>query len=325
MHVVIGGGQVGTLVAEKLIARGERVRIVSRRDRGTIIEQATMMYGDMRDLRFAEEGTRGARVVYQCAAPPYDRWFDELQALVTGVIHGARTAGARLIVLDNLYMYGQVGAGPDGAEPFNEDTPQRPNSRKGVLRARLGDDLLHAHRRGDLQVAIGRAADFIGPGATVAIIMHEDFYRRALAGLPAQLIGDPTLPHAYAYTLDVAEALVTLGSRDEALGRVWHLPVLERTSTLALVERMQRALGAPVRHELLSDRLLAEIGQQNRVIAEIVEMTYQFKSPFIVDDTRIREAFGLHATPMDDVVRETARWARATFSKPLEAARYLLD
>jgi nucleoside-diphosphate-sugar epimerase len=314
VHVVIGAGQVGVQVAEKLVARGERVRVV-RRGEGPAVEGATLVRGDVRDRQFAETATRDARVVYQCAVPPYDRWFEELPELVTGVLHGARLAGARLVVLDNLYMYGAVG--PD---PFGEDTPIRPISRKGALRARIADELLLAHRRGELQVTIGRASDFIGPRTTIAIVFHEDFYRRTVSGQPAQLIGDPEQPHSYSYTPDVADALVTLGAHDEAVGRVWHLPVLARSSTLALVQRVQRALGAPARHELVSDDTLAQLGERNGIFAEIVEMTYQYKAPFIVDDSRSRASLALRSTPIDDAVEATARWARDTFADTCQAA-----
>jgi nucleoside-diphosphate-sugar epimerase len=43
----------------------------------------------------------------------------------------------------------------------------------------------------------------------------------------------------------------------------------------------------------------------------MVEMLYEFEEPFIVDHTAFAEAFGDHATPLDEAVRETVRWYRS--------------
>ena len=56
-------------------------------------------------------------------------------------------------------------------------------------------------------------------------------------------------------------------------------------------------------------------------MAEIVEMTYQHKSPFILDDHRIAAAFGLRSTPVDEAVATTARWAREAFGRITSESR----
>jgi nucleoside-diphosphate-sugar epimerase len=125
LDVVLGAGQLGVQVAEKLVARGERVRLVRRRD-GPPVQGTDVMYGDLRDVSFAEDAIRGATVVYQCAVPSHDPWLVDMPSLIRGVLHGTTKAGAHLIVLDNLYMYGAV-----SPYPIAEDAPIRPISRKG--------------------------------------------------------------------------------------------------------------------------------------------------------------------------------------------------
>jgi hypothetical protein len=44
-------------------------------------------------------------------------------------------------------------------------------------------------------------------------------------------MGDPDMPHTYTFIPDIGENLVRLGERDEALGRVWHLPSPETRTT----------------------------------------------------------------------------------------------
>ena len=94
----------------------------------------------------------------------------------------------------------------------------------------MTDELLAAHRAGDVEVAIGRASDYFGPGATHSAL-GETVFGTALAGRRAQVMGDPDQPHSYSYTPDVATGLVTLGLEPSATGSVWHLPVADTRTT----------------------------------------------------------------------------------------------
>jgi hypothetical protein len=52
--------------------------------------------------------------------------------LQAGVLEGAASAGAKLVAMENLYMYG-----PTQGRPLTEDLPHAPNTRKGRVRARI--------------------------------------------------------------------------------------------------------------------------------------------------------------------------------------------
>ena len=53
------------------------------------------------------------------------------------MLAGARAAGARLVVLDNLYSYG-----PTGGAALVESLPPQPTSSKAATRAAMTDELL---------------------------------------------------------------------------------------------------------------------------------------------------------------------------------------
>jgi len=72
-------------------------------------------------------------------------------------IEAAKRARARLIFFGNVYMYGKV----DG--PMTEETPFRPSSRKGEIRAQIARVLLDEIKAGNLTALIARTADFYGP------------------------------------------------------------------------------------------------------------------------------------------------------------------
>src|SRR5206468_9283728 len=116
--------------------------------------------GDITDPAFAASATHGARVIYQALNPPYHRWAQEFPGLQAAAIAAAQAAGARLVSMDNVYMYGRA----DG-RPFTEDRAYDAHTRKGRVRAEMARDLMAAHATGRVQVTVGRASDFFGPRA----------------------------------------------------------------------------------------------------------------------------------------------------------------
>ena len=229
-HVVFGTGQVGRPLVEQLVARGHDVVAVNRSGRGHI-PGAQVVGGDATDPVFTSAACAGADVVYFCLnATHYERWDEEFPPLQRGVLDGAARAGARLVVLDNLYSYGP----PRGAD-LVETMPANPTSTKSQTRAAMTEELLDAHAAGRVEVAIGRASDYFGPGTTRSAL-GETVFGTALAGRTAQVMGDPDQPHSYSYTPDVAAGLITLGTAAGAVGQVWHLPVATPRTTRQVIE-----------------------------------------------------------------------------------------
>jgi nucleoside-diphosphate-sugar epimerase len=52
---------------------------------------------------------------------------------------------------------------------------------------------------------------------------------------------------------------------------------------------------------------------------ELAEMTYQWKQPYVLDDTKFRNAFGFGATSWDDAISVTASWAKQNWETPVAA------
>jgi nucleoside-diphosphate-sugar epimerase len=290
-----------------LLERGHRVRLVARSEPRLARPGLERLAGDITQPAFAEEAGRGADVVYDCMNPPYHDWPRSLLALGRGSLHAATTAKAKLVALDCLYMYGR----PTG--PISETSPLAPCSRKGALRVELGELRLSAMRRGDVDVSIARASDFFGTELPYSSF-SDRFFERIYAGKAAECMGDPDMPHSYTYADDVARALLTLGTRDGTSG-VWHVPTNPAESTRALARRIGRALGLEVEVKRVPKLALRAIGMFNPLLREVVEMTYQWEAPFVLDDTRFRRAFGMEPTPIDDAVAAIAAWASARFGR----------
>jgi nucleoside-diphosphate-sugar epimerase len=304
LHVVLGAGPIGTLLAEKLLARGHRVRQVRRGPPGEARPGLEWRSGDLADPAFTGSVLAGAAAAYQCVNVAYDQWATLLPPLVRGINEGAARAGVKLVVLDNLYMYGR----PEGV--ITEESPVAPRSRKGEIRARLAAETLALAQRGDLRVAIGRASDFYGPGVLLASIFGERFFQRVAKGQSGESLGDPGQPHSYSYAPDVAEGLLALAA-PQADGQVWHLPVSPPETTRAWIGRFAAAYGKEIAVGSIPDLLLRALGLFSPVMREVAEMTYQWRGPFVLGDAKIRAAFGLAHTPPEQGVARTVEWARA--------------
>src|SRR6185295_17629972 len=108
LHVVLGAGQIGTKVAALLVARGHRVRVVRQSAAPCSvagIETVSVNVSDAEGVRGASEG---ATVVYHCVNSPYHQWSELLLPMTSAIVEGVARAGARLVVLDNLYSYGNT-------------------------------------------------------------------------------------------------------------------------------------------------------------------------------------------------------------------------
>jgi nucleoside-diphosphate-sugar epimerase len=268
-------------------------------------------YGNAGDAAFCSEAVAGAKVVYHCVNPAYSAraWADQLPVIQSNLSAAAGAAGARLVVLDNLYAVG-TGEG----RPINEETPADPQSKKGEIRARLADDLFAAHERGDVRVVAGRASDFYGPRG-FETHFGKLFWGNALKGKPVGFLPDPSTPHSYHYVPDVAEGLIQLGlGPDDVCGRPWMLPCSPAEPTTALVQRFSRHLGRDIKLRRMPKPILKVVGRFVPILRELDEMLHQWEQPFVVDDSQFRVRFGSRSTDNDTAAAATVDWAKAAFA-----------
>jgi nucleoside-diphosphate-sugar epimerase len=302
-NVVLGTGPLGLAVARYLAGLGERVRVVSRSGRADVAGGAEVSAANVAEASEAKRACDGATVVYHCANPPYARWPELHPPLMDSIIEGASSAGSKLIFGDNLYAYGPV----DG--PITEDLPPRAQGPNGRTRALISERLMAAHEAGRVRAAIGRGSDFFGAHAHASTV-GDRVFARALTGKPAQVLGDPDIPHTVTYIDDFARALVTLGERDEALGGVWHVPNDETVTMRRFVEVVFSEVGRPPRLRVAPRWGLALAGLINPTIRAVREQLYQSERQWIVDSSRFEGAFGWRATPLPEAIRSTVTWFR---------------
>lgn len=311
LHIIFGSGPVGLAVMDALIARGKQVRLVTRSGKATIPEGIKVIKADATDPASTREACKGASHVYNCTNPPdYHKWPEQFPPLQAGILAGAAANEAKLIVMENLYMYG-----PHQGVPLTEDLPHQGQGPRSRTRAEMTRALFEAHRSGKVRAVSGRASDFFGPCVRQSA-MGEQVVQAALTGKKAQVMVSADAPHTYSYMPDIGKALVILGENDEALGQAWHLPNPETVTTREFLRLVYEAADQPLKLMVGPKWLMHLMGLFVPPMRGISENFYQFAEPFIVDHRKFEQAFGnqMQPTPLHEAIRTTVAWYRRQFN-----------
>jgi nucleoside-diphosphate-sugar epimerase len=310
LHIIFGTGPLALATLHALRRRGKTVKMINRSGKrpADIPEDTTVIAGDASDLNFTRRVLQGAAVVYQCASPAYQNWQKEFVPLQAAIIEGAAANGTKLIVGENLYMYGD-----SGGQPLREDLPYQAHTRKGKVRAKMTEALFAAHQAGKVKTAAARGSDFYGPG-----VLGSAFGARTLVpllkGKPAEVTGALDIPHSYTYIRDFGEAMAILGECEEALGQAWHVPTPSALTQRQLLTLFFQEAGLEPKFSVIGKTMLTIGGLFVPAAKEMIEMLYEFEKPFVVDSSKFRQAFGDIATPYEAAVKETLAWYREMMS-----------
>jgi nucleoside-diphosphate-sugar epimerase len=293
-------------VLRALRKRGKTVKMVNRSGKrpAEVPAGVEIIAGDACNTDFTRNVTQGAAVVYQCAQPEYHEWVTKFPPLQSAILEGAAANGARLIVGENTYMYGDT-----AGKPLHEGLPFAAKTRKGKVRGEMAEALLEAHRVGKVRVAMARGSDFFGPGV-LGSSLGERTLIPLLQGKAAEAMGSLDLPHTYTYISDFGEALAILGERDDALGQAWHVPNAETLTQRHLLTLFFQEAGLPPKITAMGKAMLMLGGLFVPAAREMIEMAYEFEKPFVVDSSKFVKSFGNVSTPYSVSVPETLNWYR---------------
>jgi nucleoside-diphosphate-sugar epimerase len=269
--------------------------------------EVEMAKADVADATQAATAATGAGVVYQALNPPYHLWHEFFPALQAAALSAAKTANARYVSIENLYMY-------DSSKLMTEASPVAPESRKGALRQKMAEEVTAAHARGEVRTTALRSSDYYGPGV-LGSALGERVFGNLVAGKKAQLSGSTKMLHSFSYIEDVGLAAAALGTHDKALGQVWIAPHAAARTQGQMVEEACRVLGVEPRISAVSPLMMRLVGLFIPAARASVEMMYEFTAPFVVDSSRIEREFSLPATPIPVAIERTIAWYRDHLAK----------
>jgi nucleoside-diphosphate-sugar epimerase len=308
LHTILGAN--GTIAAELipvLQSNAQQVRLVSRNPKkisGTEIFQADILN---RDQVF--QAVKGSDVVYLLVGLEYNRkvWRSEWPIIMRNTIDACKSAGARLIFFDNVYMYGRVSGS------MTESTPYNPCSVKGKIRAEIDEMLLKEMNSGEIKAMIATSADFYGPRTAKTSVASIMIFDKMKKGKSAQWFVNAKQPHSFTYTPDAAVALYMLAGTENAYGQTWHLPTAKPALTgNEFISIAAKYMHAKDKVQVLPKWLVGMIGLFVPVMKELGEMLYQNEYPYLFDSSKFEKAFQFKPTPYEKGIRETAEWCLAS-------------
>lgn len=303
-HVVFGTGTLGMAVMDALHRQGKSVRMVNTSGNADVPNGVEVVKADAYQLADTVSLTRDASVVYQCASPPYTEWGNKFMALQSAILDGAAHNNCRVVIADNLYLYGDVDS------LIHECLPSAVTTHKGIVRENLSYAALRAHQAGKVRVVIGRGSDFFGPRVLNALIGARAI-APAIKGKTAQLLGHLDMPHSFTYIEDFAHALVTLGEHEDTFGQAWHVPNNSPLTQRQLMTIVFEQVGRPPKMATMSKAMMAIVGLFIPALRESQEMMYAINKPYIVDSSKFETRFNAKATPLKEAIKRTIDWYRA--------------
>ncbi|OLY94002.1 Nucleoside-diphosphate-sugar epimerase [Cnuella takakiae] len=306
MQTILGaGGAIGTELAKALAAFTTDIRLVSRNPK-KVNASDNLLSANLLDAAAVSKAVAGSDIVYLVAGLEYKArvWEAQWPVVMRNTIDACKQHGAKLVFFDIIYMYDPAYLGH-----LTEETPIRPVSRKGAVRAAIAQTLLDEIKAGKLQAMIVRAADFLGMKNSV---LTDLVGRNFAKGKKANWIGNPDKRHSFTYTVDAGRATALLGNTPDAYGQVWHLPTDNTPLTgKQWMEAFAQTFQTQPRYNLTTRGMMTILGLFIPVLREVKEMAYQFEEDYGFDSSKFTNRFHIKATPYTESVQQVAAAIKA--------------
>ncbi len=239
---------------------------------------------------------KGADLIVNGLNPPnYHNWAGLIPEITAQVLAAGRASGATILVPGNVYPYGKEPG------PWNADTPHRPTSRKGAIRATMEAQYRAAAAQGQRTILL-RGGDFLLPGAGQNV-MNKIILGKLASGKVTTL-GDPDALHAWAYLPDMARAAVALADLGNALPAYADIPFAGHAFTITdLATRVSRQLGKPIKITRFPNWLFTVTSPIWELARELREMLYLSSLPHQLDPAPLRQWLpAFQETSLEEVI-----------------------
>jgi nucleoside-diphosphate-sugar epimerase len=299
MQTILGaGGTIGMELAKALSTFTDEIRLVSRNPKQ--VNPADQLFpADLTDPSQVDKAVDGSEIVYVTVGFEYSTkiWKATWPPFIRSVVESCKKHHAKLVFFDNMYMYD-----PDYMGDMTEETPVRPVSKKGQVRAEIAEMIMHEVSEGKLTALIARAADFIAP--TNSIVM-ENVIKNLKKGKKADWFIDVNKIHNFTYTVDAGKATALLGNTPDAFNQVWHVPsIKEKLNGSEWVKLVSSELEVEPKIRVLPFWMMGIVGLFVPVIKEFKEMAYQWDRDYYFNSSKFEEYFGVQPTSAREAIKE---------------------
>jgi nucleoside-diphosphate-sugar epimerase len=309
MQTILGAnGAIGTGLAKELTTYTNKLRLVSRHPK-KVNDRDFLFAADLSKQEETDEAIAGSEIVYLTAGLEYKTkiWQQLWPAIMRNVINACKKHQAKLVFFDNMYMYD-----PDYLNNMTEETPIRPVSKKGAVRAEIAQMLLNEVKSGNLTAMIVRSADFIGLQNSA---LTETVVKNLLKGKKANWFANVNKLHTYTFIPDAVKGTAILGNTPDAYNQVWHLPTSNQPMTgKQWIELFAKEAGVTPKYQVLPKSMMSILGLFVPILKELKEMVYQYELDYVFNSSKFEQRFQYKpATPEEAVayvVRELKKEKR---------------
>ena len=303
MQTILGStGVIGNELAKALPQYTNKIRLVSRNPK-KVNDGDELFSANLLNAEEILKAVEGSEVVYLTAGLQYDInvWRRDWPIIMKNVIAACKKNKGKFVFFDNVYSYGRVNGW------MTEETPVKPISEKGKVRAELNEMIMNEVKQGNLTAIIAKAADFYGPDTPLSfvnIMVFENFKK----GKKAQWFIDVNKKHSFTYTPDAARGTAILGNTDSAYNQIWHLPTNRNVLTgKEFIELAAKAMGVKPEYMVVKKWMAKMLGLFIKVIKESVEMLYQNDSDYLFDSTKFEKTFNYKPISYEEGIINTAK------------------
>ncbi len=304
MQTILGsGGAIGSPLAKELLKYTNKVRLVARNPQ-KVNDTDEIFKADLTNAAQVLKAVEGSEVVYLCVGLKYSLkvWETAWPAIMKNVIAACVQCKAKLVFLDNMYMYSK-----EAISFMTEASPLDPPSRKGKIRLQIAQMLMDATAKGTLTALIARSADFYGPAVNTSglkISVFDNFQK----GKKAIWLTDATKIHSFTYTPDIAKAAALLGNTADAYGQVWHLPTsAEKLTGEDFIKMIAAEMHIKPAYNILSKFMMSLLGLFMPMLKELKKMQYQNDQDYFFDSSKFEKRFGFTPASYTEGIKEIVK------------------
>jgi nucleoside-diphosphate-sugar epimerase len=263
LYLVTGGaGFIGSHIVERLIKKGERVRVIDNLSTGKLenleflMDEIEFIKGDLREPKAAAKAAEGADfILHQAAVPSVPRSIEDpigsTENNLKGTLHllmAARDAGVqRVVYASSSSIYGD-----SPTLPKREDVPPAPLSPYAASKL-AGEYYCQVfHRVYGLETVSLRYFNVFGPRqdplSPYAAVIPK-FITRALAKKPLVVYGDGEQSRDFSFVADIVKINLLACGATGIAGEQFNVGSGEQTSINQLVQMLKGILDLDLKVE----------------------------------------------------------------------------
>jgi UDP-glucose 4-epimerase len=265
-----GAGFIGSHLAERLLAAGDKVVVIDNLSTGSLLNISTFrnndnfsfIEGDIQNLGLMEGLVQQCDVIYHLAAAVGVRLIaeDPVRTIETNiggtevVLNAANRYGKRILIASSSEVYGK-----SESVPFCEDDDivlgSTSYSRWSYACSKAIDEFLGLafYQQYGLGVVIGRFFNTIGPRQTGQYgMVVPRFIQNALKNEPIQIYGTGRQTRCFSYVGDLVEAITKLINCDRAMGKVFNIGSNEEISIEMLADKIVKMTNSTSKKQYIS-------------------------------------------------------------------------